>query len=59
MTGRSRGSLRAAYQARDSALFTIRSESPMDDVGIKDLHVLSRSFIDPQFSAIAALYDQV
>lgn len=59
MASRSRGSVRAAYQARDSALFTIRSESNIDNLDINQASVLARTFVDPQFSAVASLYDQV
>lgn len=59
MASRSRGSLRAAYQARDSALFTVRSETDLISLSHNGLHTLCRTFVDPQFSAISSLYDQV
>lgn len=57
MASRSRGSLRAAYQARDSALFTVRSETDLISLSHNGLHTLCRTFVDPQFSAISSLYD--
>lgn len=57
VASRARGSTRAAYQARDSAAFTVRSESDIDNEGGASVHILARTMIDQQFAAIAALYD--